>query len=55
MSSLEKVRPGIRPRFFSQKRAQKEPLKGMPSTAKAANRSHGSSTDIHCTAHRAFC
>ena len=25
MSSFEKVRPGIRPRFFSQKMAQKEP------------------------------
>mmetsp|Transcript_2762 Transcript_2762/g.7158 ORF Transcript_2762/g.7158 Transcript_2762/m.7158 type:complete len:252 (+) Transcript_2762:620-1375(+) len=40
MSSLEKVRPGMRPRFFSQKMAQKEPEKKMPSTqAKAIKRS----------------
>lgn len=30
MSSLEKVRPGMRPRFLSQKMAQKEPEKKMP-------------------------
>ena len=40
MSSLEKVRPGMRPRFFSQKTAQKEPEKKMPSTqANAIRRS----------------
>mmetsp|Transcript_19152 Transcript_19152/g.57762 ORF Transcript_19152/g.57762 Transcript_19152/m.57762 type:complete len:309 (+) Transcript_19152:200-1126(+) len=40
MSSFENVRPGIRPRFFSQKSAQKEPEKKMPSTAaKATSRS----------------
>ena len=32
MSSLEKVSPGIFPRFLSQKMAQKEPEKKMPST-----------------------
>ena len=31
-TSLEKVRPGIMPRFFSQKMAQKDPEKKMPST-----------------------
>ena len=40
MSSLLKVRPGIRPRFFSQKMAAKLPEKKMPSTeAKAMIRS----------------
>lgn len=40
MSSLEKVRPGIRPLFFSQKIAAKEPEKKIPSTAaKATTRS----------------
>uniref|UniRef100_A0AAG5D4I2 Uncharacterized protein n=1 Tax=Anopheles atroparvus TaxID=41427 RepID=A0AAG5D4I2_ANOAO len=33
ISSFEKVKPGIRPRFFSQKMAAKLPLKKMPSTA----------------------
>ena len=33
MSSLENVRPGMRPRFFSQKIAANEPEKKMPSTA----------------------
>jgi len=32
ISSLLKVRPGIRPRFFSQKIAAKLPEKKMPST-----------------------
>ena len=32
MSSLEKVRPGMRPRFFSQKMAANDPEKKMPST-----------------------
>lgn len=40
MSSFEKVRPGIRPRFFSQKIEAKEPEKKIPSTAaKATTRS----------------
>jgi hypothetical protein len=40
MSSFEKARPGIRPRFFNQKIEQKEPEKKMPSTAaKASSRS----------------
>lgn len=38
MSSLEKVSPGMRPRFLSQKMAAKEPLKNMPSTAAKATR-----------------
>jgi hypothetical protein len=33
MSSLEKVRPGMRPRFLSQKIEQKDAEKKMPSTA----------------------
>lgn len=42
MSSLEKVRPGIRPLFFSQKMEAKDPEKKMPSTAaKATTRSPG--------------
>lgn len=45
ISSLEKVRPGIRPLFFSQKMAAKEPEKKIPSTAaNATTRSPGSST-----------
>ncbi len=44
MSSLEKVRPGIRPLFFSQKMEAKEPEKKIPSTAaKATTRSPGGS------------
>jgi hypothetical protein len=40
MSSFEKHRPGIKPRFFSQKMAQKLPEKKIPSTAaKAMHRS----------------
>ena len=40
MSSLEKVSPGIRPLFFSQKMAAKDPEKKIPSTAaKATTRS----------------
>jgi hypothetical protein len=38
MSSLLKLRPGIRPRFFNQKMLQKLPLKKMPSTAAKATR-----------------
>ena len=33
MSSLLKVRPGMTPRFFSQKMAANDPEKKMPSTA----------------------
>ena len=36
MSSLEKVRPGMSPRFFNQKMAANDPLKKMPSTAAKA-------------------
>ena len=36
MSSLEKLRLGMRPRFLSQKMEQKLPLKKMPSTAAKA-------------------
>jgi len=36
--SLEKVRPGIRPRFFSQKIEAKEPEKKISSTAAKATR-----------------
>lgn len=40
MSSLENVRPGIKPLFFNQKIAAKEPEKKIPSTAaKATTRS----------------
>jgi hypothetical protein len=38
ISSFENVRPGMRPRFLSQKIAQKLPLKKMPSTAANATR-----------------
>ena len=39
INSFEKVKPGISPRFLSQKSAQKEPEKKMPSThAKATSR-----------------
>ncbi|KAG1765743.1 hypothetical protein EV702DRAFT_981316, partial [Suillus placidus] len=36
MSSLENVRPGMRPRFLSQKMDAKEPEKKVPSTAAKA-------------------
>lgn len=40
MSSFENVSPGMSPRFLSQKMAQKEPEKKIPSTtAKAISRS----------------
>lgn len=38
MSSLLKQRPGMTPRFFSQKMAANEPEKKMPSTAANATR-----------------
>ena len=54
MSSLEKVRPGMRPRFFSQKIAQKEPEKKMPSTTANATRRSAKRDDsvIHFSALR---
>ena len=56
MSSLEKVSPGISPRFLSQKMAQKEPEKKMPSTtAKATSRSaKRRDSVIHRSAQSAF-
>ena len=50
MSSLLCARPGILERFLSQKIAQKEPEKKMPSTAaKATSRSAKLVLDlIHC-------
>jgi hypothetical protein len=38
MSSFAKQRTGMRPHFFSQKIAQKEPEKKIPSTAAKAMR-----------------
>eukprot|EP01137_Pigoraptor_chileana_P010999 Opistho-2@61229 len=57
MSSLEKVRPGMSPRFLSQKMAANDPLKKMPSTA--ANAMMRSAKEallwlIHRIAHSAF-
>jgi hypothetical protein len=57
MSSLEKVRPGMRPRFLSQKIEANEPEKKMPSTAaKAMRRSANVErvSVIHLRAHEAF-
>lgn len=57
MSSLEKVRPGIRPRFLSQKIEAKEPLKKIPSTAAKATRRWAKVEDlswIHFMAQSAF-
>lgn len=57
MSSLLKVKPGIKPRFFSQKIAAKLPEKKMPSTAaKATTRSPkvAVSLAIHSSAQSAF-
>lgn len=53
MSSLEKVRPGIKPRFFSQNIEQKLPEKWMPSTqAKATSLSAKLlEAPIQCRAH----
>ena len=52
MSSLLKVRPGMRPRFFSQKMAQKLPLKKMPSIAAYATRRSAKEPELqqHTTA-----
>ena len=68
INSLEKVSPGIKPRFLSQKMAQNEPLKKIPSTAAnatkrcandcrlraAASRLSVSSVPIHRSAHAAL-
>ena len=58
MSSLEKHRPGMRPRFLSQKTAQNEPEKKMPSTdANARMRSANDAmlASHHLIAQLAFC
>jgi hypothetical protein len=58
MSSLEKQSPGISPRFFSQKMAQKEPEKKMPSTAANATMRSAKVAlflSVHRSAHSAFC
>ena len=56
MSSLEKVSPRMSPRFLSQKIAQNDPEKKMPSThANATSRSAKHSEDwIHLRAHCAL-
>mmetsp|Transcript_9352 Transcript_9352/g.20707 ORF Transcript_9352/g.20707 Transcript_9352/m.20707 type:complete len:226 (-) Transcript_9352:705-1382(-) len=56
ISSLLKVSPGISPRFLSQKMAQNDPLKKIPSThAKATRRSEKDAPDpIHLLAHSAL-
>ena len=55
ISSFEKVKPGMRPRFFSQKMEQNAPLKKMPSTAaKAINRSAKEGEEIQRKAQSAF-
>ncbi len=55
--SLLKHKPGIRPRFFSQKIAQKEPEKKMPSTAANPIMCSAKLADVvshHLRAHCAF-
>jgi hypothetical protein len=47
MSSFENVRPGIRPRFLSQKIAQNEPEKKMPSTHANATRRCAKLRSLH--------
>ena len=57
MSSLEKVSPGMRPRFFSQNTAQKDPEKKIPSTTANATRRSGKDANSalhHLSAHCAF-
>jgi hypothetical protein len=56
ISSFEKHKPGIRPLFFIQKIAQKEPEKNIPSTqAKPTNLSANVfSAPIHLKAHSAL-
>ena len=48
MSSLENVSPGMRPRFFSQKIAQKLPLKKIPSTQANATTRCAKESSLHC-------
>ena len=43
---MEKVNPGIRPRFFSQKMAQKLPEKKMPSMAVYAIRRSANESEL---------
>jgi hypothetical protein len=57
INSFEKVNPGIKPRFLSQKMEANEPEKKMPSTAaKAIKRSAkvDRSSEIHFKAQSAF-
>lgn len=57
ISSLLKVNPGMRPRFFSQKIEAKLPEKKMPSTAAKATMRSPKVADllaIHCRAQSAF-
>ncbi len=57
MSSLLKQSPGIRPNFFNQKMAQKEPEKNMPSTAANAIMCSAKLAAVelhHLSAHCAF-
>ena len=56
MSSFENERPGMSPRFLSQKIAQKDPLKKIPSTHANATRrwANGASLESHSSAHSAF-
>jgi hypothetical protein len=49
--------PGIKPRFFSQKMAQKEPEKNIPSTAANATMRSAKLAEVeshHFSAHSAF-
>ena len=55
INSFEKLKPGIRPRFFNQKMEQKLPLKKIPSTAaNATMRSAKEPFSIQFKAHSAF-
>jgi len=55
ISSFEKVKPGIKPRFFIQKIEQKAPLKKIPSTAaNAMSRSANEGDEIQRSAQSAF-
>ena len=49
MSSFEKQSPGIKPLFFSQKMAQNDPEKNIPSTA--ANATNLSGKDFELVIH----
>jgi len=56
INSFEKVRPAIKPLFFSQKIAQNEPEKKIPSIQANATilSAKGLSAPIHLRAHSAF-